>query len=147
MGLPFNIETPGQKKREQEIKDRVAQLDKLIGMFSKSTVFYPEDAESIAEVCPAKRATSPREAGHCLPGRDDAPRLTPSRRPSVERDRLTLLSMDQERPPSAATIKHKCTGAGAARGKIIISISMVIDCVACLFRRALNSCVSMHRDH
>lgn len=47
-GLPFKIETPGQRRREKNIDDRLKHIDRLLAMFGQALVFIPADAEPIA---------------------------------------------------------------------------------------------------
>uniref|UniRef100_A0A7S4QZJ6 Enkurin domain-containing protein n=1 Tax=Alexandrium monilatum TaxID=311494 RepID=A0A7S4QZJ6_9DINO len=69
--LPFKIETVGQKNRESDLSNRMAHIDKLMGMFSQPRVFIPVDAEPIAVSIPPLAGASPaadREDGGAAAG-------------------------------------------------------------------------------
>lgn len=80
--LPFRIETVGQKQREKDLTDRMAHLDKLIGMFSKPLVFVPADADPI----------TPSAADLGPPADDRAGRDAPAEARVPSRDRYVSLA-------------------------------------------------------
>lgn len=68
--LPFRIETPGQHKREKDLSDRLAHIDKLLGMFNKPIVFVPADTGSIADSIPPLAAACGGGNGRSPSGHD-----------------------------------------------------------------------------
>lgn len=117
--LPFNIETVGQKQREKDLQDRMAHLDKLLGMFSRPTVFIPADAEPIATSVPPLESLDGGAKAAPPAGPQAAGVRRPRSREGAAGNRSDSIGVrhgsaapweEQEPPASKATPRQRRTG-------------------------------------